>query len=533
MITEVQQTTRTQSGTSKYTGTFGPKQLRHLLRRTLFGASLEDMAHFKNKTLSEVVDALLDVSTTPPSPPVNHYNSRVTDPTIAPGETWVNEVQYSNLGNVRRESLRAWWLGLMLNQDRTILEKLTLFWHNHFATEFGVVNSPYYLYHHHALIRANAMGNLKTFVKDITIDPAMLVYLNGDRNTKTAPDENYARELQELFTLGKGEDSQYTEGDVQEAAKVLTGWRVNRLTGKSYFNANIHETSDKKFSPFYNNEVITGQSGSDGAKETDDLLTMIFKHNEVAKFICRKLYSWFVYYDIDAGVEKDVIEPLAQTYVNNNYDIKPVLKELFESEHFFDTANEACLIKSPMDFLIGFMRTTDITFETTDYTQEYALWNLTHQFGSILQQDVGSPPNVSGWPAYYQIPLFHEIWVNTTTLPYRNQITDVLTVSGYNSRSGKMYVDTLALAEKFSEPTDATKLIAESLEHFHALDVSQGQKDYMKSILLQGQLDDKYWTDAWNEYKAAPTDNTKKAVVENRLKLLYKYIFNLAEYQLS
>lgn len=533
MITEVQKSTRTQTGTGKYTGTFGTEELRHLLRRTLFGVSHDDLSHFKNKTMSEVVDELLNVSTTPPSPPVNHYNDRLNDPNIPLGQTWVNEVLYSNLGNVRRESLRAWWLGLMINQDRTILEKLTLFWHNHFSTEFNVVNSPYYLYNHHAMIRKYAMGNLKSFVKDITIDPAMLVYLNGQRNVKTAPDENYARELQELFTLGKGEDSKYTEGDIQEAAKVLTGWRINRLTGQSYFQASVHDTSDKTFSSFYNNETITGQSGVDGAKETDDLIAMIFKQNEVAKFICRKLYTWFVYYEIDSGVETDVIEPLATTYINNNYDIKPVLKQLFESEHFFDVANRACLIKSPIDFLVGFMRSTDIVLEYADFVQEYALWNLTHQFGSILQQDVGTPPNVSGWPAYYQLPLFHEIWINTTTLPYRNQISDVLVLTGYRSRSGTMAVDTLMLAEKFSDPSDPGKLISESLEHFHAMEVSQGQKDYMKTILLQGQLQDSYWTDAWNDYKGDPTNNTLKNVVENRLKLLYKYIFNLAEYQLS
>jgi len=533
MITDVKQSTRTHTGTSKYTGTFGEKQLRHLLRRTLFGVSRDDLAHFKGKTLSTVVDALLNVSTTPPSPPLNHYQARVADPNIPLGQTWVNEVTYSNLGNVRRESLRDWWLGLMLNQDRTILEKLTLFWHNHFSTEFNVVNSPYYLYNHHAMIRKHAMGNLKTFVADITVDPAMLVYLNGQRNTKTAPDENYARELQELFTLGKGEDSKYTEGDVQAAARVLTGWRINRLTGQSYFQPNLHDETDKQFSAFYNNEKILGQSGVDGAKETDELLAMIFKQNEVAKFICRKLYRWFVYYDIDSGVENDVIEPLAQTYIANNYDVKPVLKQLFESEHFFDVANEACLIKSPIDFMVGFMRTTDAVFDYADLAQQYSLWNLTHYFGSVLQQDVGTPPNVSGWPAYYQIPLYHEIWINTTTLPYRNQITDVLIASGYRSRSGKMYVDVISQAEKSGDPNDANKLIAEWLDHYHAMDVSQGQVDYMKTILLAGQLDDKYWTDAWDDYKADPTNTSKKNVVEGRLKLLLKYIFNLAESQLS
>ena len=140
-------------------------------------------------------------------------------------------------------------------------------------------------------------------VNGVTKNAGMLIYLNGDKNAKTAPDENYARELQELFTLGKGPGSKYTEADVKAAARVLTGWRVERFGVTSYFDATRHETGDKVFSSFYNDTTIKGKSSAAGANETDELVDMIFQQNEVAMYLCRKLYRYFVYYDIDTTTE--------------------------------------------------------------------------------------------------------------------------------------------------------------------------------------------------------------------------------------
>ena len=148
-------------------------------------------------------------------------------------------------------SFKRWWTGELINHDRTVREKLVMFWHNHFATQTDVYNWPNYAYDYTALLRANASKNFKTLTKLVTLDAAMLVYLNGDRNTKVAPDENYSRELQELFTLGKGPNSNYTESDVIEGAKILTGWRINRSTGAVYFDATKHDTANKTFSSFY------------------------------------------------------------------------------------------------------------------------------------------------------------------------------------------------------------------------------------------------------------------------------------------
>lgn len=534
MIANAQKTARTMAGISPYTGSWTENEVLHLLRRTMFGVSKSDLDYFATKTMSDAVDELLTPTSSKPSPPVNNYNNgRITDPDIALGDTWVNGPNNPALNNARMESLRSWWCGLMVHQDRSILEKMTLFWHNHFATETTVYRDPIFGYQHNVLLRENALGDFKKFVRAITIDPAMLVYLNGEKNTKRAADENYARELQELFTLGKGEDSNYTETDVQQAAKVLTGWRINRTSNTSYFNPNLHDIDDKTFSSFFNNKVITGKSGAAGEDELDDLLDMIFTSTEVSKYICRKLYRWFVYYDIDAAAETNVIEPLAAIFRNNNYQIKPVLETLFKSEHFFDVVNQGCLIKSPVDYSVGLMRQNKVVFPTaSNVVEQYYMWTIVSQVCAIQQQNIGDPPNVAGWPAYYQVPQYHEIWINTDTLPKRNQISDVMVLAGVTRNGQKIIIDPISVVEEFDSPGDATKLVDALVTFYYTLNVSSDQKEQMLSFLLSGQATS-YWTDAWNAYQADKNNNTLKTVVQLRLQGLFKYIMNLAEFQLS
>ncbi|MFT5512908.1 MAG: hypothetical protein ACI8SE_001307 [Bacteroidia bacterium] len=534
MIASAQHTARTMAGIDPYTGSWTQTEVLHLLRRTMFGATKSDIDYFLSKNMSDSVDELLTPSSFKPSPPVNNYNNgRVTDPDIALGDTWVNGPTNVALNNARIGSLRAWWYGQMLDQDRSILEKMTLFWHNHFATETQVYRDPIFGYNHQQLLRENSLGDFKNLVKLMTIDPAILVYLNGEKNTNRAPDENYARELQELFTLGKGEDSKYTETDVQQAARVLTGWRVNRTNYTSYFNPNLHDTNDKTFSSFFNNKKIVGQTGASGANELDDMLDMIFLETEVSKFMCRKLYRWFVYYEIDAAAETNVIEPLALIFRNNNYQIKPVLEALFKSQHFFDTINQGCLIKSPVDYSVGIMRQNGVEFPpATEVVEQYYMWTIVGQVCALQQQNVGDPPNVAGWPAYYQKPQYHEIWINTDTLPKRNLISDIMVLTGYTRNGQTIVVDPIKVAEMFDKPGDAATLVEDMVDYFYTLDISSDQKEYMRSFLLSGQAA-AYWTDAWDAYKADPNNATLKNVVRLRVQGLVKYIMNLAEFQLS
>lgn len=528
---------KTSTGIIPYTGTWGEEQIKHLCRRTLFGVTKTDIDFFKTKTMVEAVDSILNISTTDPSPPLNHYsgNANQADADVPLGQTWVNAVDNPNLNGSRRSSFKAWWLSLMVNQDRTIKEKMNLFWHNHFATETNVVQSARMIYNHHKLLRQNCLGNFKTLNRLIATDPAMLIYLNGEQNTNTAPDENYGRELQELFTVGKDLANHYTEDDVKAAAKVMTGWRNNRTTYVSYFDSTKHDTGNKQFSSFYNNTVITGKTGANGATEVDDLMNMIFAQNEVANYICRKIYRFFVYYNIDSSIETNVILPLATIFRNSNYNIKTVIETLLKSEHFYDSLNIGCLIKSPSDHLIGIARTFNLQFPASaNVLQQYTHWIYVQQVCALIGQDIGDTPNVAGWPAYYQSPQYYELWINSDSLPKRNQFCDAMVYTGFNRQSFKLILDPIALVNLFTTPEDPNLLVSQAISLLYAIDLSAASKAQIKTaFLLSGQSTDSYWSDAWNQYKAAPTDTVKKQAVYSRLQGMFKYLFGLAEFQLA
>jgi len=297
-----------------------------------------------------------------------------------------------------------------------------------------------------------------------------------------------------------------------------------------------HDTGNKQFSSFYNNTVITGRSGATaGDQELDDLLNMIFSTTDVSKHICRKLYRWFVYYEIDAGTETNVITPMAEIFRNNNYAIKPVLEALFKSEHFFDVLNQGCLLKSPVDFMIGLCREFSVVFPpATDYEGQYSTWLLITYFMILLQQDIGDPPNVAGWPAYYQAPQFHELWINSDTLPKRNQLGDQMLLTGFTRDGKNIRIDPTIFAKTLPNPGDPNALISDSITYLFRLGLTQASKDQLKKdIILGGQTNDYYWTNAWNAWIANPNDTTNAAIVKTKLRDLYMYLLKLAEYQLS
>ena len=529
------------TGLNPYTGPFTQTELQHLLKRTLFGASKSDLDYFAGKALPVVLSELLNPAAVIPPPPIKEYTTSTSastpDTAIAVGSTWVGDL--NNDGTVqsqRRASFKKWWMGLMINQDRSILEKMTLFWHNHFATEMNDVGNAQYIYRHHQLLRSNALGNFKTLTRAVTVDSAMLVYLNGQLNTRTAPDENYGRELQELFCCGKGPDSLYTEADVKAAARVLTGWRNNNTTMTAYFDSTRHDTNPKAFSSFYNNTVIAGRSGATaGDIELDELLTMIFNVQEVAKYVCRRIYRWFVYYDIDASVEINIITPLANIFRSNNYEIKPVLQALLQSQHFFDVLSRGCQIKSPVDLVVGMCREFLMAFQpASDYITNYAHWNYMVTWVSNMQQNIGDPPDVSGWKAYYQEPQFYQIWINSDTLPKRNQFTDTMIVTGYSFGGKRIQVDGLALVQQLNTPADPNALINQLTSYLYRIDLSDASKTQLKrDILLSGQTSDHYWTDAWNLYISNPGNTANTTTIRNKIRDLLKYLLNLAEYQLA
>jgi uncharacterized protein (DUF1800 family) len=526
-----------------YTGNFARNEIVHLLKRTMFGAKVADVVYFEGKTLSQTVAELLQPSAASlnPAPPVKEYTDNTTNgnvPDMLPvGTTWVNSI--TNDGTVqsqRRASLKKWYVNQALNQERSILEKMIWFWTNHFGVEIDIVGTANFAYKQHTLIRTNALGNFKNLVRDMSTDLAMLRYLNGYINVAAAPDENYARELQELFAVGKGPDSLYTENDVKEAAKVLTGWRINYNLHTVTFDSSRHSSVNKTFSAFYNNTTIQGRTGPNaGMLELNDLINMIFNTNEAAKFLVRKLYRWFVYSEIDQATESNIITPLANMLRANNYEVKPVLETLLKSEHFFDVQNIGAQIKSPMDLVLGACREFNVVFpnSTTEFLDAYGMWNYLHNTHLVpMQQNLHDPPDVSGWPAYYQEPAFYKIWVNTDTLPKRNIFTDTMITSGYTRQGKKIVFDAIAFAKLLPNPSDPNELISDAIKIMFRTDLSALSKQQLKTqLLLTNQAQDYYWTNAWNAYIATP-NNANAAIVNTRLKDLFKYLMNLAEYQL-
>lgn len=536
--------TQAVAGIAPYTGQWTTAEVTHLLKRTMFGAAKADIDYFKSKSMSAAVDELLNPMAPMPSPPVKEYvetGATTPDTNIAAGAVWVNDPNTDGtISGRRRSSFKKWWTGVLLNQDRSIREKLTLFWANHFSTIMAQVNNAQFIYKHHSLLRTSCLGNFKTLVKAVTIDPCELVSLSGDGSSYTAPNENYARELQELFTVGKENNPNYTEADVKAAAKVLTGWRTTSSTISSYFDITRHDKTNKQFSSFYNNTIITGRStATAGDQEIDDLLTMIFnKKAEVSRFIVKKIYRWFCYYNITADVQAAVIDPLAQMLQDNNWEIKPVLAALFKSEHFYDAQLRGCIIKSPVDLAISMFREFNVALPdaAVSYVDAYSTWDYVRNTYIVpMNQDLGDPPNVAGWPAYYQEPQYHELWINANTLSKRSSFTDYFIVTGY-PKSGKVIkIDPVAFTKTLPAPDDPNKLIDDTLEILFKVPVSDASKLTVKQqILLTGQISDHYWTDAWIAYLANPDiTKTPYMTVLTRLKSLYKYFMDLPEYQLE
>ncbi len=530
-------------GLDEYAGEWGSTEVVHLLKRTLFGATVKDVNYFLSLSMDQAVDELLTEAPPPGTVPLNQYSTDgYIDPTgVAAWDTWINtgiDFPDSEMNTKRISSLQCWWIGRMLNQTRSIHEKMTLFWHNHFAvdSQLHIDDIParpwcdYYL-----TLRTNALGNFKQLLKAITLSPAMLCFLNGNTNKKTAPNENYGRELQELYSIGKGLGSQYTEDDVRAAARVLTGHTVDS-NFNYYFDVAGHDDQNKAFSNFYAGNIITGRSGSSGAGELDDLMNMIFNTTESSKFICRKIYSFFVYYKIDDAVETNIITPLALIFKNSGYDIKSVLSALFKSEHFYNLAySSACIIKSPLDFLLGLLREYNAALpDPSDNGSCYAAWTMILQRSTTLQQEILRIPEVAGWYAYYEGTAYHELWINAVTYTERNAYSDLMVSTGDMMSMVSLLIDPLAFAQSLSSPEDPNLLISESLAILYRVPLSDDSIAYLKqSFLLGGLTNDYYWTGAWNTYIANPSDAIARGTVQTRLQAFYKYLMNLPEYQLS
>lgn len=399
--------------------------INHLYRRAGFGATLAEIAAASGKTPSQVVDALLDDNLLKgnklPADPQNSDKWLHVPPYL--GTDLGQQIAQQSLYYSANMDIRTQWTVLMNQPDVMLREKMSLFWMNHFVIEATKkVYYPQMVYNFLSYFRQNAWGNFKKMVSDVTVSPAMLIYLDGIYNQGLAPNENYARELQELFTLGvvdKDGKANYTQADVEGVAHALTGWTVdatapapNVLPAK--YDVNRHDSSFQKIYDGVNRQYNLTASG---ASMDMDLIDHIFdqRGDQIAWYICSKLYQFFVYHDITQKPEKDIIDAMAATFKQGNWELKPVLSQLLKSAHFFDEANIGAGIKSPYEHLLGMIRTFTIQIDINASTSLY-------YYALAGSQELLDPPNVKGWPGYHS-------WISTTTLPYRNSVQTLL-ISG-------------------------------------------------------------------------------------------------------
>ncbi len=531
------------SGLEKYTGAWGETQAMHLLNRVLFGVKKSELEHFKSLTLDQAIAEVLTPSVAP-NAPVNDYNNydndNFSDAAVAEGETWIDAPYDGDTEGLRTISLKGWWIKNIINQKATLSEKMLLFWHNLLAIQTWEVFTGKASYQYVEMLRTNSFGNYKTLIKELTKNPAMLYFLNGAFNEKDAPDENYGRELQELFCIGKGKDANFTEGDVQAAARVLTGWTVDissiaqKAIPQSQFIQDIHDTSDKQFSSFYGNTVISGKTGAAGAEELDDMLDMIFGTNELATYISRRLYNFFVSSNIDETVEQNMIQPMADLFRANNYEIKPLLEALFKSAHFYDALTMGVHIKSPSEHSMGIWRTLNTPPISGDGTtlnlkfHSFFLWETAE-----MGMEIGDPPSVSGWTAYYQTPQYDKAWITTATITLRALVTDAM-VFGYMWVNDELEVgaDLINFVGGLNNPSDATAMLTESTQLLLGLTATADMITTLKEILLSGQVTDAYWSGAWSDYVMDPNNAEYRQTLENRLRPTFQHILQFAESQL-
>jgi uncharacterized protein (DUF1800 family) len=520
-----------------YTGEWTFELAAHLLKRTTLGPTRQTIQESVALGMEQTVEQLFEEQPLP-EPPLNYDNDQ--DPNVPIGETWIHAVNLrnTNLRPYRHRSLRAWMIGQMLQEGISIREKLTLFWHNHFA--INNIQEPRYLYVYISLLRENAWGNFKQLVKDITIDPSMLRFLNGRQNSLRAPNENYARELLELFSIGKGElagpgdYSTFTEDDVREIARALTGWVDTGYNGRdpdvpvgAQFVPARHDEGAKQLSHRFNDAVIENA----GAAEYANVVDIIFQQDEVARHICRKLYRWFVFYQIDDIIESDVIEPMAQVLIANNYEIRPALIALLQSQHFHDFAMRGAMIKNPVDFTISTFKQLDFAF-SEDLEQKYHTWYRIFIHMRLQQMELFNLPEVAGWKAYYQEPLFYRTWINATTFPIRMALTDQASTRGFTIRGHHLEFQALDLVNNLDNPSDINALLNDLIVLLFPMTITDDQIAALKEILIPG-LPDFEWTVEYLKYQEDPEDPELKRIIDAKIRLLIQAMLSMAEFYLS
>ncbi|MEL6675002.1 MAG: DUF1800 domain-containing protein [Bacteroidota bacterium] len=533
-------------------GTLGTAKAAHLLRRATFGTKQAEIENFANMTVTQATNLLL---TAPPAP----------TPPIDPStnQTWVftdNTTQ-----GTYRLYLTAWWMHNMMQSQTSAVEKMIFFLHTHFTSKFSVVRISASVYHQLELFRHYAFGDWRKLTVKMTYDNAMLRFLDGRTNRKNSPNENYARELLELYSIGKGPQigegnyTNYTEDDVQAAARVLTGWNVDEsyqtidpetglAAGRVRVNGagipNQHDIGDKQFSAAFQNTLIQGTNTEAGIRgEAEQLIHMIFNQTATAENICRKLYRFFVNYRITDEIEQDIIAPLAQTFITQNFQIKPVLEQLLQSEHFYDADDTTegdhhfgALLKSPLELFtqtLNFFE-IDLPDPATQLSAHYTSFSRgARHFLPAMGMIPYEPIETAGYPAYHQEPNFNRNWVSANTIAYRYKFIQNLQ-EGTQLVGGSLgyELDPLPYVENatyFQDISDPVLLVQDLAKYLFAIDLPVERMDYFTKDILVDGLDLGYWSQLWLDYQLT----SDASEVRSRLKGLINAMLQTPEYQLG
>jgi uncharacterized protein (DUF1800 family) len=418
---------------SANSASLGYSAARHLLSRTGFAATHREVLAFAKLSPEQAVDKILkgtrsEAMTLPPQW-VNENYAALTKPRDMPPE---ERRAFQQDQNEKTQQLRLWWLGEMLTTPSPLSEKMTLFWHNHFVSSQQKVRIAHYMYRQNNLLRQYALGNFSTLLHAVSKDPAMLIYLDSAANRKGQPNENFAREVMELFTLGEGK---YSEQDIKEAARAFTGWSVEPETGQYIFRKNIHDAGVK---------TVLGKSG---AFEGDAVLDILLAQAACAEFITRKLWLEF----ISPNPDETEVKRMAAIFRNAQYDIKPLLRAMLTSDAFYADANRGVLVKSPVELIVGTLRQFNIS---ADSLQPLAATS------AQLGQNLFAPPNVKGWPG-------GEAWINSASLLGRKQFLEktfrveqksgAMMASNKNN-SGIAHLDAGEWLAQFGAAADASRI---------------------------------------------------------------------------
>ncbi len=519
-----------------YSGPWTKAHAAHLLRRTMFGPTNQQILDAVSAGMTTTVTNLLQIPAV--GLPITYHPDETIASQGAPWNTSVyptDPVESQTVHSARIGSLIGWMYENINNEQVSIAEKMCLFWQNHFAS--NATFDARATYDYFALIRTYALGNFKQFVKDMTVNPNMLIFLDGASNNPFSPNENYAREFLELFTIGKGPQigpgdyTNYTEEDVAAGAKIFTGFLVNGLRSDSDTNVTavftpiLHDTSTKTLSAHFGSVQVP----DGGATEYSNYIDIVFQQDEVAKFICRKFYRYFVNYDLTAAVETNVIEEMASTFIANNYDVLPVLLELFQSEHFYDISVRGALIRGPLDMLYSMVNGTE-SQNAFSLATDYEMQTYIYGVSTALGQAYLEPPSVAGWPAYYQEPSFSRLWMNATHVKTRFDISSFFTLyTGIPVGGDNWKVNALGFLDNLSIPADPVQVIDDIVDVFCPKGVDALQKLILKSILTNGQPDFE-WTIQYNDYAADPGNPVVADPVKLRVELVLARVFQTPEF---